>query len=71
MAADKIRVSGDPRVDFKSATVNGRKYCQYHKASLPSTPCIRPNEGFLSLTQLQPTSSVNLRPANTEALSSW
>lgn len=35
MTVDKIRVSGDPRVEFKSATVNGRKYCQYHQSVTP------------------------------------
>lgn len=29
MTVDKIRVSGDERVEYKSATVNGHKYCQY------------------------------------------
>lgn len=32
MAVDKIRVSGDPRIQYKSATVNGRQYGEFQHA---------------------------------------
>lgn len=34
MPADKIRVSGDARIQYQSATLNGHKYSQYLQISM-------------------------------------
>jgi hypothetical protein len=31
MPVDKIHVAGDPRIEYKSATVNGHKYSESRK----------------------------------------
>lgn len=34
MPVDKIRVEGDSRIEYKSAIVNGHKYCQLIETSI-------------------------------------